>query len=129
MNLYVGNLAPEVSEEDLLSIFGQCGEVTAVKIVKAEPSGEPRGFGFVRFDSRQDAQRAIVNLNGEDLKGRPLQVNQARKGRDDRRKSKKRGSRGKYKGPERRKGNRRADRRKGHINIGRTRDEEDKLSR
>lgn len=138
MNLYVGNLAPDIQEEDLRSAFGEFGEVTDAKVVRTGPSGPSRGFGFVRFAKREDALLAVSKMSGVELNGQALTVNPARKGRDDRRRRDRRRSRGKrgnqhkgrYKGKNRRRESRRRDgeRRKGRVSIGLTRSEEDRLS-
>jgi len=78
MNIYVGNLSHEVSEEDLREAFEAFGQVTSVTIIKDKFSGEPRGFGFVEMPAKAEAQSAITGLNGKELKGRILKVNEAR---------------------------------------------------
>jgi RNA recognition motif-containing protein len=78
MNIYVGNLSREVTEEDLRQAFEAFGEVTSVKIIKDKHSGESRGFGFVEMASKAEGQSAIDGLNGKELKGRALNVNEAR---------------------------------------------------
>jgi len=77
MNIYVGNLSREVSEDDLRQAFEAFGQVTSATIIKDKFSGESRGFGFVEMPTRSEAQAAIAGLNGEDLKGRALTVNEA----------------------------------------------------
>ena len=78
MNIYVGNLSREVTEEELREAFKAFGQVTSVNIVKDRSSGQPRGFGFVDMPTKAEAQAAITGLNGKDLKGRKLTVNEAR---------------------------------------------------
>ena len=78
MNIYVGNLALNVTEEDLQQAFGAFGEVTSAKIIKDKYSGESKGFGFVEMSSGAEAQSAIQDLNGKELKGLMLKVNEAR---------------------------------------------------
>ncbi|MHB9154342.1 MAG: RNA recognition motif domain-containing protein [Endomicrobiales bacterium] len=78
MNIYVGNLAREVTEDDLRQSFGQFGTVTSASIIKDKFTGEPRGFGFVEMASKEEGQAALAALNGKELKGRPLTVNEAR---------------------------------------------------
>ena len=78
MNIYVGNLALNVSEEDLQRAFEAFGEVTTAKIIKDKYSGESRGFGFVEMPTGAEAQSAIQDLNGKELKGLKLKVNEAR---------------------------------------------------
>ena len=86
MNIYVGNLSHEVTEEDLKQAFEEFGQVTSVNIIKDRYSGEPRGFGFVEMPAKAEAESAIGGLNGKELKGRTLTVNEARP-RSDRRQS------------------------------------------
>jgi RNA recognition motif-containing protein len=78
MNIYVGNLSREVTEEDLRQAFEAFGEVTSVKIIKDRYSGESRGFGFVEMPGKADAESAITGLKEKELKGRTLNVNEAR---------------------------------------------------
>ena len=78
MNIYAGNLALNVTEEDLQQTFGAFGEVTSAKIIKDKYSGESRGFGFVEMPAGAEAQSAIQDLNGKELKGLMLKVNEAR---------------------------------------------------
>lgn len=78
MNMYVGNLAYSVTEEDLREAFAAFGEVASVKIIKDNFSGQSKGFGFVEMPDNSQADQAIKALNGNQLKGRPLKVNQAR---------------------------------------------------
>ncbi|MGB5933493.1 MAG: RNA-binding protein [Anaerolineae bacterium] len=87
MNIYVGNLSRDVNEEDLQEAFGAFGQVASINIIKDKFSGEPRGFGFVEMPEKAEAQAAIADLNGKDLKGQTLNVNEARprtEGRRDR---------------------------------------------
>jgi len=78
MNIYVGNLALNVTEEDLQQVFEAFGDVESVKIIKDRYSGESRGFGFVKMPAGAEAQSAIKGLNGKELKGLMLKVNEAR---------------------------------------------------
>ncbi len=78
MNIYVGNLSREVTEEDLKQTFEAFGQVSSVTIIKDKFSGMSRGFGFVEMPTKDEAQAAITGLNGQDLKGRALNVNEAR---------------------------------------------------
>jgi RNA recognition motif-containing protein len=78
MNIYVGNLSRDVTEEDLRQTFETFGKVETVSIIKDKFSGESRGFGFVEMPAKDEAQAAIADLNGKELKGRPLKVNEAR---------------------------------------------------
>jgi len=84
MNIYVGNLLPEATEEDLRQAFEAFGQVTSVKIITDKYTGDSRGFGFVEMPNNSEAQSAISGLDGKDLKGRALRVNEARPRRDDR---------------------------------------------
>jgi len=85
MNMYVGNLLREATEDDLRQAFEVFGQVTSVKIIKDMYTGDSRGFGFVEMPNSSEAQSAISGLNGKDLKGRTLTVNEARPRSDDRR--------------------------------------------
>jgi RNA recognition motif-containing protein len=78
MRIYVGNLSNDVSEEDLRQAFGAFGQVDSATIVKDKYSGQPRGFGFVEMSNPAEAQAAIQNLNGKDLRGQQVNVNEAR---------------------------------------------------
>ena len=78
MNIYVGNLPFAATEDELQQLFSQYGDVTSVNIIKDRFSGESRGFGFVEMPSREDATAAIEGLNGHDLHGRNLTVNEAK---------------------------------------------------
>jgi RNA recognition motif-containing protein len=84
VNLYVGNLSRDVTEDDLRQAFEAYGEVTSATLIKDKFSGEPRGFGFVEMPAKAQALAAMKTLNGQDLKGRSLIVNEARP-REDRR--------------------------------------------
>ena len=84
MNIYVGNLLREATEGDLRQTFEAFGQVTSVKIITDRDTGDSRGFGFVEMPDHQEAKSAISGLDGKDLKGRTLKVNEARP-RDDRR--------------------------------------------
>jgi len=78
MNIYVGNLSREVTEGDLREAFEAFGEVTSAKIIKDKYSGESRGFGFVEMASKSDGESAIAGLKDKELKGRTINVNEAR---------------------------------------------------
>lgn len=78
MNIYVGNLSRDVTEEDLRQAFEAFGQVESANIIKDRFSGESRGFGFVEMPSKTEAQSAIDDLNGKDLKGRMANVSEAR---------------------------------------------------
>ena len=78
MNIYVGNLPYHVTEENLRQTFEAFGQVSSARIVKDKYSGQPRGFGFVEMPNQTEAQAAIENLNGKDLLGQQMNVNEAR---------------------------------------------------
>ena len=83
MNIYVGNLLREATEDDVRQAFEAFGQVTSVKIITDRDTGDSRGFGFVEMSDNQEAKAALSGLDGKDLKGRTLKVNEARP-RDDR---------------------------------------------
>ncbi len=93
MNIYVGNLSYEVTEEDLQQAFEAFGEVESVKIIKDRFSGESKGFGFVEMPTKGEAESAIEGLNGKELKGRDLKVSEARPRSEARRGGGRRGGR------------------------------------
>ena len=78
MKIYVGNLSYEVSEEDLRLALEEFGQVESVTIIKDKHSGRSKGFGFVEMASKAEGQSAIDGLNGKELKGKALNVNEAR---------------------------------------------------
>jgi len=78
MNIYIGNLSREVNEEELRQAFETFGEVTSAKIITDRSSGISRGFGFVEMPTKAEAEAAITGLNGTELKGETLTVNEAR---------------------------------------------------
>ncbi len=78
MNIYVGNLSYEVNEEDLQEAFEAFGQVQSGRIIKDKYSGQSKGFGFMEMPSKAEGQSAIDGLNGKELKGRTLNVNEAR---------------------------------------------------
>ena len=81
--LYVGNLGFDVTDKDLEAVFAQAGVCESVAVITDKFSGQSRGFGFVEMSSNAEAQKAIEQFNGHDLKGRALKVNEA-KDREDR---------------------------------------------
>ncbi len=85
MNIYTGNLARDVSEEDLKKAFETHGQVSSVAIIKDKFSGEPRGFAFIEMPTKAEAEAAISGLNGTELNGQTLKVNEARPRSDNRR--------------------------------------------
>jgi RNA recognition motif-containing protein len=84
MNIYVGNLAYSVSEDDLKALFAEFGAVESVKIITDKFSGQSKGFGFVEMPNQEEARAALAALNGSDVKGRNLKVNEARPRTGDR---------------------------------------------
>ncbi len=84
MNIYVGNLSLEVTEEELRREFMAFGEVTSVSIISDKYSGRPKGFGFVEMATKSEAEAAITGLNGKTLKERTVVVNEARPRTDSR---------------------------------------------
>ena len=81
-NLYIGNLANEVTEEDLKANFSEVGKVVSVTIIKDKYTGLTRGFGFVEMETEKDAQEAIKKFNGGELHGKVITVNEARPKRE-----------------------------------------------
>ena len=77
-NVFVGNLSFQTTQDDLTSIFSQYGAVERVNVVTDRMTGQPRGFAFVEMATRSEAEAAISALNGSDLHGRTLNVNEAR---------------------------------------------------
>ena len=84
MNIYVGNLSYSVSEDDLRALFAEFGEIESVKIITDKFSGQSKGFGFVEMPNKGEAQAALESLSGKDLKGRNLNVNEAKPRSGDR---------------------------------------------
>lgn len=78
MNIYVGNIPRESSEDAVRQAFAAYGEVSTITLIKDRFSGESRGFGFVEMPNNDEAQNAINELNGKDFEGRTLTVNEAR---------------------------------------------------
>jgi RNA recognition motif-containing protein len=76
--LYVGNLGFDVTDKDLEAVFAQAGVCESVAVISDKFSGQSRGFGFVEMSSDAEAQKAIQQFNGQDLKGRSIKVNEAR---------------------------------------------------
>ena len=92
MNIYVGNLSYEVTEEDLKLAFEPFGKVESANLIKDKYSGQSKGFGFVEMASKDEGQSAIDGLNGTELKGKALNVNEAHP------RTERRGGRGGYGG-------------------------------
>jgi RNA recognition motif-containing protein len=78
MNIYIGNLPYNVSEEDLRDAFSQFGQVQSANIITDKFSGRSKGFGFVDMPNDGEAREAIENMNDKDFKGRTIKVNEAR---------------------------------------------------
>ena len=79
MNIYTGNLSPETTEEDLRQAFGAFGQVISVKILRDRATGQSNGLGFVGMATPEEGQAAIAALNGKDLKGRPMKVEEGKR--------------------------------------------------
>ena len=77
-NIFVGNLSFQTSQDELTAAFAQYGNVERVNIVTDRDSGQPRGFAFVEMTEKRDAETAISVLNGSELNGRAMNVNEAR---------------------------------------------------
>ena len=84
MNIYVGNISFETSEDNLKTIFEEYGEVTSVKIVMDRETGRSRGFGFIEMSDDGQGRTAITEVNGKEFNGRNLRVNEARERSDNR---------------------------------------------
>src|SRR5699024_7477793 len=78
MNIYVGNLPWACGDSDLRAAFEAFGEVSSAKVITDRESGRSRGFGFVEMSDNSAGQQAIEGMNGQDLQGRTLRVNEAR---------------------------------------------------
>ena len=77
MNIYVGNLPFETKEDELRKLFESFGTVESVKIIRDFNTGRSKGYGFIEMPIESEAQIAIENLNGKDVKGRNIRVNKA----------------------------------------------------
>lgn len=91
MNIYVGNLSYDVTEDELRQAFEAFGQVESTKIIKDMYSGRSRGFGFVEMPVKDEGQSAINGLDGTALKGRMLKVSEARPRSEGRRGGRRRG--------------------------------------
>jgi RNA recognition motif-containing protein len=98
MKIYVGNLSYEVTEEDLRQSFEPFGQIESATIIKDKYSGKSKGFGFVEMSSKAEGQAAIDGLKDKELKGRALNVSEARPRTDSRRGKGDSGGRGGYGG-------------------------------
>jgi RNA recognition motif-containing protein len=78
MNIYVGNLSYSLSESELRDAFAAYGEVSSVKVLMDRETGRSRGFGFVEMPNQSEAEIAVAEVNGKEVGGRPLRVNEAR---------------------------------------------------
>ncbi|NDW18754.1 RNA-binding protein [Dysgonomonas sp. 216] len=77
MNIYVGNLHYEVKESDLKQLMEEFGTVSSVKLISDKDSGRSKGFGFVEMENSEEANKAISELNGKTIQGRPLSIKEA----------------------------------------------------
>ena len=77
-NIFVGNLSYQTTQDDLHAAFAAFGSVERVNLITDRDTGQPRGFAFVEMTDKNEAERAINSLNGTDLNGRTLNVNEAR---------------------------------------------------
>ncbi len=84
MNIYIGNLAFDVSEDELKSEFEAYGKVDSAKVITDKYTGESRGFGFIEMQNNSEAQNAMKELDGKEIKGRHIIVNEARPQKDRR---------------------------------------------
>lgn len=78
VELYVGNLAYEIDDKELTGVFERYGKVEAVRIISKKADGQPRGYGFVEMADRDEAAEAVKALNGKEIRGRAITVNEAR---------------------------------------------------
>src|SRR5688500_7072963 len=78
MKLYVGNLSFDTSTQDLETMFGEIGTVESTNIIEDRETGRSRGFAFVEMSSKEEGQNAISQLNGKEIDGRELKVNEAK---------------------------------------------------
>ena len=84
MKLYVGNLSYNTTETELKDLFSAYGEVESAKVITDRDTGRSRGFGFVELSNRSEGEQAIAALNGKDVDGRQLKINEARPRNNDR---------------------------------------------
>ena len=78
MNIYVGNISRESTENEIKQAFEEFGEVTSVNLIRDKLTGQSRGFGFVEMPNKEEAENAIKNLDGQRVNGRVLNVAEAR---------------------------------------------------
>lgn len=93
MNIYLGNLPYNINEDEIMELFEEYGSVSTVKLITDKFTGKSKGFGFVEMPGDDDAKKAIEELNGKEVKGRNITVNQAREKTDDDRGSSRGGGR------------------------------------
>lgn len=77
MNIYVGNLPYRMTEDELRDLFAPFGDVTSAKIIKDKMTDRSKGFGFVEMSDKAAGEKAVSEVNGKDIDGRPLRVNEA----------------------------------------------------
>ena len=77
MEIFVGNLAPQTTEQELIELFKPFGHVESVEVKRELFTGQSKGFGFVEMPGKQHSLAAIAALNGKDLHGKPMRVNEA----------------------------------------------------
>ena len=78
MNIYVGNLSYQTTEDELRDLFAKFGDVVSSKLIEDKFTGQSKGFGFVEMSNNSEAKKAMDELNGRDLNGRSITVNEAR---------------------------------------------------
>jgi len=78
MRIYVGNLSYQATEDDLRDAFSAHGQVASVEVIKDKFSGQPKGFAFIDMPAKAEADAAVKTLNGTDLKGRKINVSEAK---------------------------------------------------
>jgi len=84
MNIYVGNLSYSTNEDEIFSLFNNIGEVDSARIISDRDTGRSKGFGFIEMADSESAKKAIEQLNGTELDGRTLTVNEAKPRNNDR---------------------------------------------
>lgn len=85
MKLFVANIARQCTEEELNTLFAECGEIKSLKIIKDRETKQSRGFGFVEMNSREGGEKAILELNGKKVQGRALVVAEAQQQQEGKR--------------------------------------------
>ncbi|MFV1975393.1 MAG: RNA recognition motif domain-containing protein [Candidatus Scalindua sp.] len=78
MNIYVGSLSYDVTEDEIRDVFSPYGEISSISIIKDKFSGKSKGFGFVEMPKQEEAEEAIKCLDESDMKGRNIKVNEAK---------------------------------------------------